>query len=231
MSSLEEKLLEILHAYMSPILARSIIALSVSWAGVELKSLVYGDVERFVTELTKGIKLYVPEGPRQEQCLAGISEIFEETKTGDPDDDLSRFIAIREESDIVTARSVGRQVCIELGFPLTLQVRVATAISELARNIVQYATSGEIVISASHNPPCIEITARDHGPGIADIDAVMSDAYQSTRGMGIGLKGTRNMMDDFSISSRVGEGTVVQVKKCCTQDYSPVGEDSYSWTI
>ena len=231
MDSIETRLLEILHAYMSPILARSIISLSVNWAGVELKNILSGDVDRFLEELTKGIKLYVPEGPHQEQCLEKISELFSETRTEDRDDSLARFVAIREESDIVTARSVGRQVCLELGFPLTLQVRVATAISELARNIVQYAAKGEIVISATCDPPCIEIVARDEGPGIEDIDAVMSDTYQSTRGMGIGLKGTRNMMDDFSISSTPGEGTIVCVKKHSDAERSPAEEVSYSWTI
>ncbi len=226
MNSLENRTLEILHRYMSPILARSILSLSVSWAGVEISKLMAGDVARFMEELTKGIILYVPEGRPQQECLENLSEIFEETDSGEPEEALSRFVAVREENDIVTARSVGREVCIELGFPLTLQVRVATAISELARNIVQYAIRGEIIISGTLEPPCIEIVASDSGPGIADIDAVMSDSYQSTRGMGIGLKGTRNMMDEFSISSVPGEGTVVRIKKCDNVSHSSTFETS-----
>jgi serine/threonine-protein kinase RsbT len=213
MIPLKENALGVLKAIMSPILAKSILSLSESWAGVDMDRLRPGDIRRLMEELEKGINLYVPDPETQRLCLDRLREIMTESVQARPEEMNSTMVAVREESDIVTARAAAREVCVRLDFSLSMQVKVATAISELARNIVQYAGRGEIIISSGGVPPAIEIIASDQGPGIADVDAVMSDRYKSKRGMGIGLKGTRNLMDEFSIESRPGEGCVVRAKK------------------
>jgi serine/threonine-protein kinase RsbT len=92
---------------------------------------------------------------------------------------------------------------------------IATAISEVARNIVTYAGSGEIVLQVvQRGHRCgILIIARDRGPGIADIERTMADGYSTSRGLGLGLPGSKRLMDEFEIVSRVGKGTEITMTK------------------
>ena len=92
---------------------------------------------------------------------------------------------------------------------------VATAISELARNIVLYAKRGEMVfgLESKGEDPILVITARDEGEGIPDVRQAMQDGYSTTGRLGVGLPGVKRLMDEFEISSTVGRGTVVVVKK------------------
>jgi serine/threonine-protein kinase RsbT len=92
---------------------------------------------------------------------------------------------------------------------------VATAISELARNIVRYAVRGEIILRLVQNngKRGIEVVAADDGPGIADIGLAMQDGYSTSGGLGLGLPGTRRLMDDFEITSDFGKGTTVTVRR------------------
>jgi len=123
-------------------------------------------------------------------------------------------VAVSTEQDIVVARDAGRRVCQVLGFGKTDQIKVATAISELARNIVLYAGQGAIEISCVPGPrPAVEILASDHGPGIDDLEAVLAGMHRSSRGLGLGLAGTRRLMDQFAIVSKRGQGTQVTIRK------------------
>ncbi|HVD76252.1 MAG TPA: ATP-binding protein, partial [Vicinamibacteria bacterium] len=92
---------------------------------------------------------------------------------------------------------------------------IATAISELARNIIEYATAGEIVLSHEDTDgrPGIVIVARDEGPGIPDVSRALSAGYSTGPGLGLGLPGVRRLMDDFEITSNAGRGTTVSVRK------------------
>jgi len=103
----------------------------------------------------------------------------------------------------------------DLGFAGSELTLIATAISELARNIVKFAHRGEISISAVQNGTRsgISIIARDEGPGIPDLSAAMKDGFSTSKGLGLGLPGTRRIMDDFEIDSQPGAGTTVIVKK------------------
>lgn len=103
----------------------------------------------------------------------------------------------------------------ELGFGVIDQARIATAISELARNIVLYTEGGEILIEIieENDRSGIQVTSQDQGPGIADIELVMQDGYSTQRGLGMGLPGTRRLMDEFEIESELGVGTTVRVRK------------------
>jgi serine/threonine-protein kinase RsbT len=124
-------------------------------------------------------------------------------------------ISVASEQDIVRARMRGRAMAMELGFPAATATLVATAISELARNILLYARRGEIVLSALERDARhgIEITAGDEGPGIQDVTRALEDGYSTSGRLGLGLPGVRRLMDSFEIDSRPGAGTSVRVQK------------------
>ncbi len=124
-------------------------------------------------------------------------------------------VSIRTEGDIVTARQKVRELCNRLSFSSVDQTLVATAISELTRNIIDYAQSGEIKMKIVENADKkgLVIIASDHGPGIRDISLAMQDGYSTSKGLGLGLPGCKRIMDDFEITSRVGKGTTVTIKK------------------
>ncbi len=124
-------------------------------------------------------------------------------------------VHIHSEYEIVTARHKVRELCSRLNFSSVDQTLIATAISELARNIVEYARSGEIILKLveNGNKKGIVIIARDHGPGIPNIDLAMKDGYSTSKGLGLGLPGCKRIMDEFEITSLVGKGTAVTIKK------------------
>ncbi len=124
-------------------------------------------------------------------------------------------VAIRSDTDIVMVRQQARVLAKELGFSASKLTLIATALSELARNIVDYAGQGEIILSQINQEGHLGlvIIARDNGPGITDIERAMQDGYSTGKGLGMGLPGTRRLMDEFEITSGVGQGTTVKVTK------------------
>jgi len=123
-------------------------------------------------------------------------------------------IQIASAADIVTARQKGRALAIDLGFDGSDLTMIATAISEIARNIVDHAKRGTISMSPIQNSPQgIEITARDEGPGIRDVPLAMQYGYSTRKGLGVGLPGAKWLMDEFEIDTKVGRGTVITMRK------------------
>ncbi|HYH85696.1 MAG TPA: ATP-binding protein [Pyrinomonadaceae bacterium] len=127
-------------------------------------------------------------------------------------------IYVRREADIVKVRERVRRLAREMGFDPTTQIKITTAVSELTRNIYEYARAGAITLSVARRGPAftgIQITARDDGPGIdeARLRSIVRGTYRSASGLGVGLIGTRRLMDEFDIESRPGEGTRVTVVK------------------
>jgi serine/threonine-protein kinase RsbT len=124
-------------------------------------------------------------------------------------------ISIERELDIVTARQKGRELAGKLGFSSTDQTLLATAISEVARNIVSYAGRGEIVISyvEESGRTGIMVVASDQGPGIADPELAMRDGYSTGNSLGMGLPGARRLVDEFELKSASGQGTTVTLRK------------------
>jgi len=123
-------------------------------------------------------------------------------------------VRIRHEHDIVGARRRARQIAAALGFDATEQTRIATAVSELARNAFQYAGGGavEYCIEGARAPQVLTIRVSDEGPGIERVEEVLSGRYRSSTGMGLGIIGTRRLMDAFDLQSSA-RGTIVTVKK------------------
>jgi serine/threonine-protein kinase RsbT len=127
---------------------------------------------------------------------------------------------ILREDDIVLSRQHARDAARQLGFGAVDQSRIATAVSELARNVVRYATAGqgEVLIrettsSDGRGRVGLEIVVSDEGPGISDIDQALRDGFTSGGGMGMGLPGTRRLMDEMTIESAVGTGTTITIRK------------------
>ncbi|APH06565.1 anti-sigma regulatory factor [Bacillus weihaiensis] len=129
--------------------------------------------------------------------------------------DNQSCVKIVTEWDIVAARQLGRNVAKELGFGTVDQARITTAISELARNIYLYAGQGEMRIEriSDLGKNGLKIIAIDNGPGIPDIRKVMEDGFSTSGGLGAGLPGVKRLMDEFDITSIVGEGTDIQAVK------------------
>jgi serine/threonine-protein kinase RsbT len=124
-------------------------------------------------------------------------------------------IDITSATDIVTARQKGRGLAIELGFEGSDLTVIATAISEIARNIIEHAERGQIVLRPVHqgNRHGLAIVAQDQGPGIPDVSQAMQYGFSSSKGLGVGLPGAKWLMDEFDIETQVGKGTVVTMKK------------------
>jgi anti-sigma regulatory factor (Ser/Thr protein kinase) len=124
-------------------------------------------------------------------------------------------LAIHHEQDVVEARQRARQVAQLLGFDPPDQTRIATAISEIARNAFLYAQGGRIEfdIEGETRPQVLLVRVIDQGPGISDLDRVLNGQYRSTTGMGLGIIGAKRLMDQCEIQSVRGQGTTVWLKK------------------
>jgi serine/threonine-protein kinase RsbT len=124
-------------------------------------------------------------------------------------------VAVESESDIVTARQRVRAMAAALGFSSTDQTLIALAVSEVARNIVSYATRGQVTLSEvdGGGRTGIRVVAKDDGPGIEDIGLAMRDGYSTTRSLGMGLPGAKRVTDEFEIDSAPGRGTTIRMTK------------------
>jgi serine/threonine-protein kinase RsbT len=125
-------------------------------------------------------------------------------------------IAIESDADVVTARQRARQLAGELELSSTDQTLLATAISEVARNITAYATRGEVtlrIVRAGNGRAGIEVLAIDQGPGIEDIERALQDGFTTGGGLGLGLPGARRLVDEFEIESAPQQGTTVRLVK------------------
>ena len=148
-----------------------------------------------------------------EFCAALAPALFDGRSSG-PDDEVR--VPVARDADVVTARLKGREIAARVGFSRTEATLVATVISEVARNIVQFAERGEIrvcPVEQSHRDGIL-IVARDVGPGIPDVSQALQDGYTTYRGgLGLGLPGSRRLMDEFDIVSEAGRGTTVTMTK------------------
>ena len=124
-------------------------------------------------------------------------------------------LQIRTEFDAVRAALESTQFARTVGFEDTPSRLIATAVSELARNILKYANAGNVQLRRveGRRGSGVEIVASDRGPGIADVDAAMRDHFSTGKTLGLGLPGVRRLMDEFSLESTPGEGTCVTAIK------------------
>ena len=134
--------------------------------------------------------------------------------------EVEERIAIESDNDVVTARQRARELAAELELTSTDQTLLATAISEVARNITTYATRGEVrlrIVRNGDGRAGIEVVASDRGPGIPDIERALQDGYTTGGGLGLGLPGARRLVDEFDIESAPSQGTTVTLIKWARQ--------------
>lgn len=124
-------------------------------------------------------------------------------------------VPIRREWDVAAARLRAQELAAREGFPAARAAALATAVTEVARNIVVHAGAGELLLEAveDRGRRGVSVVARDEGPGIPDVEAAMRDGFSTARGLGLGLPGARRLMDEFSLVSAPGEGTTVTMRK------------------
>jgi serine/threonine-protein kinase RsbT len=125
-------------------------------------------------------------------------------------------IAIESDADVVRARQEARELAVGLELTSTDQTLLATAISEVARNITAYATRGEVrlsVVRDARGRRGIRVVAADEGPGIEDLERALQDGYTTGGGLGLGLPGARRLVDDFEIDTAPGRGTTITLVK------------------
>lgn len=124
-------------------------------------------------------------------------------------------LEIKTEEDIISSRSAAKELAREVGFGLVDQTKIATAISELTRNIVKYANEGILYLTTVEKNlrQGLEITCEDRGPGIDDIEVALREGFSTSKGLGMGLPGARKLMDEFELTSTAGKGTRVVVRK------------------
>jgi RNA polymerase sigma factor (sigma-70 family) len=146
-------------------------------------------------------------------CLELSAELFDRRPSAESADESRVLVTV--DADVVTARGKGREIASRAGFTSTDLTLIATAISEIARNIVKFAHRGEIVMRAVEESgrSGITVVARDAGPGILDISEALRDGFSTYQGLGLGLPGARRLMDEFEIVSEVGKGTTVTMAK------------------
>lgn len=127
------------------------------------------------------------------------------------------------EQDVVYARQRARLIAEELGFDKQDQTRISTAVSEIVRNAFQYAGGGTVDFAVEgEQARSLEVTVRDHGPGIAELDDILEGRFRSPTGMGMGIVGVRRLMDRFHVESRPQEGTTVSLGKALPESAPPV---------
>lgn len=129
--------------------------------------------------------------------------------------EIQACVSVTADTEIVNARRQGRTLAEEMGFSPSDATLVATAISELARNIVRYAGQGEILVGRINGVDKlgIAIIARDDGPGMSDIELALRDGFSTSGGLGLGLPGVKRIMDQFDIDSGSGGGTTITAIK------------------
>jgi serine/threonine-protein kinase RsbT len=164
--------------------------------------------------LQDSLSTYQSDPERRRICkeaLAALSSGPDAPKAAVP---LSVSVAVRSEADIQSVTDTAKRYARELGMSVLDQTKMMTATAELARNILQYAGSGEMRYGIVEKPRrALLVTATDNGPGISDVARVMAPGYVSRTGMGIGLQGAKRLVDEFEIESASGRGTTITLRK------------------
>lgn len=121
------------------------------------------------------------------------------------------LIRVDGEAAVVHVRHEGTQLAVRMGFSAVARTQLLTAASELTRNIYMYAGTGQLQMTVRTDPRCgVEVLATDNGPGIMNLDQIMSGAYRSKSGLGLGLRGVKEIAREFSIESSAAKGTTIR---------------------
>ncbi|HEY0784071.1 MAG TPA: ATP-binding protein [Thermoanaerobaculia bacterium] len=215
MKTVESEIAAVLAGSISEITQRSIFKRLGGLARLPLKQLTGHDRQAILADLENSIRLFAPN--KAPDLVAATWRALGGDTAGDPAGDgqseTVRKLAIEAEQDIASARLEAWSEAVRIGLSKFASVKVATAVSELARNIVFYASAGTIELSSRRDAKGTElrIVARDHGPGIEPqkLETIFAGTYKSERGLGKGLVAVQKLVDDFQIETRPGQGTTV----------------------
>jgi len=205
MSTAYQRIAELLARYLSSVNAESILTRALREAQVDASTMTMDDIERLVPKIEHGIRLFVAPD-RQARIRVELGELRKSTALVTPETML-----VRVEGDISLARMRARDLCESLRARAVTSQKVATIVSELARNIVNYTPGGKIELALI--PGAIRklrIVAVDGGPGIANLEEIMAGRYRSRTGLGKGLLGVKRLSDQFDVKTD-GKGTRVDV--------------------
>jgi serine/threonine-protein kinase RsbT len=202
----ESDVLAILRDHLSDLTARSLLNRCAAAIGVRPADIRPEHLPALARELDVGVRMFA----RAEEQAALLTRLRRLTEAVDAE--TRRSVHVGNEGDIVKARAAARELAGLLGGNTFVTQNVVTATSELARNIVYYARSGDLVLIAKSAPrKSLRVVASDTGPGIADVELVLSGRYKSQTGLGRGLLGLRRLANDFSIKTGPG-GTTVEAE-------------------
>lgn len=204
-----EGVLAVLKRYISPVNARALLVRVLREEGISHQNLSRAELRRCSGALRRGLGLFVPQSQRE----AAMREITEFCGS-DSLKPVGCRLEIKEELDIGKVRSEARRICGTSGTTSFAMQRVATIVSELARNMVLYANGGVVeIVPENSGPKRIVVRAEDRGPGISNLDEIMSGRYKSRTGMGRGLMGTKRLADHFEIETNSrGTRVVAEVR-------------------
>jgi serine/threonine-protein kinase RsbT len=223
-----QRLMSALEPYFSAHVAKALLGVTFRRANVNPARVDLPSIPCVVHALERALPSYLADEGRRSECVSGLRRLLAlapppapsgsstEKGHGMAADPLaaSTAVQIRTAEDVMNACDAARDIARRVGFSHVDQTKIATTVSELARNILLYAETGEIRIASLAAPArSVEVTAIDEGPGIADIPLVMSSRYRSPTGMGMGLKGSKKLMDAFEVRSSPGVGTTVVARK------------------
>ncbi|HEY3450586.1 MAG TPA: anti-sigma regulatory factor [Myxococcales bacterium] len=212
-SETARRLVDVLQRHVGPVTAQTIMETSCLRARLQSTSLRAEQIPALVPELEKGLKLFLKEPAKQEACLTDVSAVARRSAGSAQLPKLVK-VPINDERGLLEARGMARQMAADVGFSVAAQTQVATVVSELARNIVNYAGKGMVTLIAyPAGRVTLEVIAEDQGPGISDLESVLAGTNRSKTGMGLGLRGSRNLMDRFDIETGTGRGTRVIAAK------------------
>jgi serine/threonine-protein kinase RsbT len=194
----QQRVLEVLARHLSSINAHNVLARALRDSRLAGPSLTSEEVRRLQPALERGLRLFLP--------LAAVGEVLTElSRTFAPaEPPRAQQVAIREEADISEARLAAWAMCEALGARRILTQKVATVVSELARNIFMYTGGGVIELiplAGGHPRPHLLVLAVDDGPGIGNLEEILAGRYRSRTGLGAGLLGTKRLVDRFAIQT------------------------------
>jgi serine/threonine-protein kinase RsbT len=205
--------LEALSRYFPSEIARAIHASTLRRARLEAP-LAEGGLPVFVMALEQSLPMYIVDPARRGECIGAVRRLLPASAAGSESDLVTTTVRVRSAREVLHASDTARQTARRIGFSALDQTKIATAVSELARNILLYVGDGEVRVSVLTSPRRgVEIVASDTGKGIADVSVVMDEDYRSRTGMGKGLKGTKRLMDHLEIATLPGAGTTVTARK------------------
>lgn len=201
----ERPVLAILEEHLSSITARSLLQRCTQAMGVRAEELDARHLPDLVQRLEMGVLMFAPRD-QQKPIMERIRSL------GSAPVPSNTVVPVEAEADVAAARTSARSLAIQLGSSSFVAQKIATAVSELARNIILYAGSGQVELAVSDTPARrLRIVATDRGPGIANLDHVLSGRYRSKTGLGRGLLSLRRMADFFDVETGPGR-TVIRVE-------------------